>query len=137
MSGLLGTLAADVDLGALTLVVEFESGDLIVGLGLEGVRNLEGEAALEESEVTGRLFLDFGAGNWGSDPMGETSVDFEGCGNVDIIKAQLDEKKYSQSSFRSVWFVFAGQQMACAFAKEMIRPFKRTSERSKSRENYI
>ncbi len=85
LSGLLGTLEADVDLVALTFVVELESGDLLsVGLGLDGVRNLEGEEDLEGSEGAGRLFLDFGAGNWGSVPVGGPVTGLDGCGNADI-----------------------------------------------------
>jgi hypothetical protein len=85
LSGLLGTLEADVDLVALTFVVELESGDLLsVGLGLDGVRNLEGEEDLEVSEDAGRLFLDFGAGNWGNVPVGGPATGLDGCGNADI-----------------------------------------------------
>lgn len=68
------------------LVVEFERGDLSVGLGLEGVRNLEGEAALEVSDDAGRLFLDFGAGSWGTPPSGGPVACRDGCGNVVIIE---------------------------------------------------
>lgn len=91
LSGLLGTLAPDADLAELILVVELESGDLSAGFGLEGVRNLCGEAARDESDEAGMLFRDFGAGNWGSAPMGGPAAGLDGCGNVDILQSSFRE----------------------------------------------
>ena len=75
------------------MVVEVASGDLGVGLGLEGVRSLEGEADLVASDGAGRLFLDFGAGNWGNDPMGGPVVGLDGCGSVDMMGVRPKDLK--------------------------------------------
>jgi hypothetical protein len=101
LSGLLGALATVVDLPALILVAELESGDLLsVGLGLEGVRSLEGETALEDSADVGRLFLDFGIGNWGAAPSGGPEAVLDGCGNVDIELTRIGQTINSQSRNR-------------------------------------
>lgn len=75
LSGLLGARPLEADLVALTLVVEFDSGDLLsVGLGLDGVRSFvefwAGDEALDVSDGTGRLFLDFGTGRGGTGAAG-------------------------------------------------------------------
>lgn len=72
----------------LWLEIEPDNGDLLkLDLGLEGVRNLEGECdgddALCMSVGRGKLFLTLGAGNGGRAPAGGLAAG-DGSGMVDI-----------------------------------------------------
>lgn len=84
LSGLPGGRPPDDD-RALRLVVELEleSGDLRDGLGLEGVRSLEGPYGDAALGVSDAVFLGFGLGRGGNDPDGGLP-DREGCGNVEV-----------------------------------------------------
>lgn len=76
LSGLLGARPLEAD---LRLVVELDSGDLmIVGLGLDGARSLAGDEDREVSFGTGRLFRVFGTGRGGTDAAGGVAVGRDG-----------------------------------------------------------
>lgn len=83
-SGLPGGRPPEDDREALRLEVELEpeSGDLREGLGLDGVRSLEGPYGDAALGVSGALFLGFGLGRGGNAPDG--GLDRAGCGKVEV-----------------------------------------------------
>ena len=85
LSGLPGGRPPEDERAALRLVVELEleSGDLSEGLGLDGVRSLEGPYGDAALGVSDAVFLGFGLGRGGNDPDGGLPGR-AGCGSVDV-----------------------------------------------------
>lgn len=83
-SGLPGGRPPEDERLALRLEVELEPerGDFREGLGLDGVRSLEGPYGEAALGVSGAVFLGFGLGRGGNDPDG--GLDREGCGKVEV-----------------------------------------------------